>query len=72
MANIVYHIENPDIPGVIVSEPLNGHVGVMFAEPVGFAGNAERGKQYHWECSICYLFPTSLQAREADRHCCCG
>lgn len=60
----VYHVANPEIPGIIVSNHVNNtsqHCFVIFEEEVGFSGNAFRISK-EWLSSRNLLFKSSEEA----------
>jgi hypothetical protein len=71
----VYHVANPDVRGVIISDagllppesrPCDEYVDVVFDTPVGFSGNKEAGLTRNWSCNRNLLYPTREAALAAN------
>lgn len=60
----VYHVANPEVPGVIISnheKNSSEHCFVIFEEEIGFSGNPFRTSK-EWLCSRNLLFKSSKEA----------
>jgi hypothetical protein len=65
---IVYHVANPDVPGVITSVSPDGTVAsVVFQKPVEFSGNPQKGSATNWKCSTILLYLTAEEAKAKNR-----
>ena len=64
---IVYHVANPTVRGVVVETPANEDqvwIKVFFSEPVRFSGNHFAHKKETWACSRNLLFSSTSEAIE--------
>lgn len=65
--DVVYHVANPDVAGVVVENPCGPRwVKIMFESKVSFSGNLYRGYSQFWECSMNLLFKSPELAKEND------
>ena len=69
---IVYHVENPDVPGTVIDYEEGKHPGfpnvpVRFSIPVGFRCNSERGSDFLWMCSEKLLHRSSSLAKNNNK-----
>jgi len=70
MFRIVYHVENPNVPGLILKRGKFDHIPcthTFFLYPVSFRGNSHRGKARYWLCSRNLLFKSSKEAKANNK-----
>jgi hypothetical protein len=65
--DVVYHVANPEVPGIIAGPWTGDYVGVRFSQPVGFSGNEDRGLERFWQCNVNLLHSTNEGALKSNK-----
>lgn len=75
VGDTVYHVENPDVPGVIYEIPSGSSphylgsfwVWVDFQKPVKFTEAAIPGEKVRWNVSACLLHSSKEEAQKNSK-----